>query len=75
MIPVRPIAGHLRVAQAHPVGDRRRFALAAGEWEYSLLVRGVVAGVGLAAFFLALPFVGVVLCAALGLDPMGAIAP
>lgn len=54
--------------QAHPVGDVARRERQMGEWGLSLLVRSAIAGIILAAFLLVLPFVGLVLGAALGVD-------
>ena len=53
---------------AHPVGDRRRFEMDAGEWGWSLLVRGIAAGIVLGAFVVLIPFIGLVIGAALGID-------
>lgn len=65
---IRPVPRRGTRYQAHPVADRRRRELDAGEWEYGLVVRAAVAGVALAGFLLVLPFVGLVAGAALGID-------
>lgn len=71
---VRPASPRSRTRyQAHPVGPELRYARRAGEWEYGTAVRAVVAGIGLAAFFLGLPLVGYVVCSVLGIDPNAAI--
>lgn len=55
--------------QAHPrAGDVARRERQLGEWELSLVARAAVAGVILAGFLFVLPFLGLVLGAALGID-------
>ena len=54
--------------QAHPVGDRRRQEMASGEWGHSLLVRALLTGAVVAFFLFVLPFFGLVIGAALGID-------
>lgn len=54
--------------QAHPTGDQYRRARQTGEVRLGLAAQAIVAGIAFAGFLLALPFVGLVLGAALGVD-------